>query len=232
MSTQFWKRTIDILMIVLFIVLMGCSFTGDVVHECLGMLLFAMFVVHHILNGAWYRTLVNRWRSPRQFVLAFMTVVLFVIMITMAISSVLVSRTLFAFIDYDGGLFARQFHQMSTHLGLILAAIHFGIYGKRFFPGFRQMNNVQTTARKAIRLVFILLISAICVYGIVSSFRHDIGDKLLMRQAYSFWSGSRILFFVDYVAVFVLYAVIAYVVEHILFPRIEKDKKTEIERFE
>ncbi|MDO5582352.1 MAG: hypothetical protein Q4G69_14595 [Planctomycetia bacterium] len=225
MNNLFWKRTVDILMIVLLIVLMGCSITGDAVHECLGLLLFVLFAAHHVLNGSWYRTFMNRCRSFRQFFLAFMTVLLFTVMISMAVSSVLVSRTLFAFIDYDGGLFARQFHQMSTHSGLILAAIHFGIYGKRFFLNFRQRNNPQGPARKIIRLVFILLTAAVCVYGIVSSFRHDIGDKLLMRQAYSFWNGSRILFFADYAAVFVLYAVLAhYAAERIFFRRTEKNK--------
>lgn len=205
----FLKRTVDVLMIVLLIALMGCAFTGDVVHECLGMLLFALFVTHHLLNGSWYRTFMNRWRSPRQWVPVFVTMLLFAVTISMAVSSVLVSGTLFAFIDYDGGLFARQFHQMSTHLGLILVAIHFGIYGKRFFPYSRRTAHSQGLARNAIRLALGLLIFAVCVYGIVSSFRHDIGDKLLMRQAYSFWNGSRILFFADYASVFALYAAIA-----------------------
>ena len=214
MTPLFWKRTVDILMIGLFIVLMGCSMTGDVVHECLGLLLFVLFITHHVLNGTWYRTFMNRRRSVRQLIRTLMTAILLVVVIFMAAGSVLVSRTLFAFIDYDGGLFARQFHQMTAHLCLILAAIHFGIYGKSFF----SWEKIETKGRmqKAKRFVFTVLIVVGCFYGILASFRHDLFEKLLMRQAYSFWNGSCIAFFVDYAAIFVLYAVIAHVADRLL----------------
>ena len=222
MTPLFWKRTVDILMIGLFIVLMGCSMTGDFIHECLGIVLFVLFISHHVLNGTWYRTFMKRRRSVRQLIRTLMTAILLVVVIFMAASSILVSRTLFAFIDYDGGLFARQFHQMTAHLGLILAAIHFGIYGKNFFSWkkFETMGRIQ----KAKRLIFTVLIVVSCFYGILASFRHDLFEKLLMRQAYSFWNGSYIVFFVDYAAIFVLYATMAHVTDRLFI----KHGKTQI----
>lgn len=214
MTPLFWKRTVDILMIGLFIVLMGCSMTGDVIHECLGILLFILFITHHVLNGTWYRTFMNRRRSVRQIILTSIKAILLVVVIFMAASSVLVSRTLFAFIDYDGGLFARQFHQMTAHLGLILAAIHFGIYGKSFFSWKKSETKGITQRAKRLALTFLIFVS--CFYGILASFRHDLFEKLLMRQAYSFWNGSYIAFFVDYAAIFVLYATIAHIADRLL----------------
>ncbi|MDO5552334.1 MAG: hypothetical protein Q4G68_01105 [Planctomycetia bacterium] len=210
MSTQFWKRTVDIFMIGLFIALMGCSFTGDVVHECLGILLFVLFIAHHVLNRTWYQTFMSRRRSPRQLAFALMTVLLFTVVVFMAISSILVSRTIFAFIDYDGGLFSRQLHQMTTHLALMLAAIHFGLYGKRFFGRWTRLSGTKQISKW---FAVAVPLAVICLYGIWACYRHDVGQKLLMRQAYSFWSGSRITFFVDYTAIFISCSILAFSVE-------------------
>ena len=44
------KIFIDIIMTILFFVLLGYSFTGRTIHEYLGFLIFAFFILHHILN--------------------------------------------------------------------------------------------------------------------------------------------------------------------------------------
>ena len=44
------KITIDILMYILFIILMGHHITENIIHEILGVALFVLFLIHHILN--------------------------------------------------------------------------------------------------------------------------------------------------------------------------------------
>lgn len=194
-------------MIVLFLALMGCSFTGDVLHEYLGVTLFALFAVHHVWNGRWYRSFGRGRYSLRRGAGTVVNLLLGAAMIGMAVSSVLVSRTVFALIDHDGGVGARQFHQAMTHAGWILAAIHTGFYADRFIPNrFLTAQMGESWRSQVIRFSIAALLSAAAVYGIWASFRHDVGEKLLMRQAYSFWDGPRVLYFADYLAIFVLYA--------------------------
>ena len=51
------KITIDILMYILFIILMGHHITENIIHEILGVALFVLFLIHHILNIKYYKTI-------------------------------------------------------------------------------------------------------------------------------------------------------------------------------
>ena len=44
---------IDILMTMLLLVLMAYSLVGEQVHEILGVLMFGLFIAHHVINRKW-----------------------------------------------------------------------------------------------------------------------------------------------------------------------------------
>ena len=48
---------VDILMFILFVLLMGYHIISDMNHEILGVFLFILFIIHHILNIKWYKTI-------------------------------------------------------------------------------------------------------------------------------------------------------------------------------
>lgn len=51
------KKIIDIVMTILFIILMGYYVTDNKVHEILGTITFILFIIHHILNIKWYKSI-------------------------------------------------------------------------------------------------------------------------------------------------------------------------------
>ena len=51
------KIVIDMLMYFIFVILMGHHITENLIHEILGTILFILFVVHHILNYKYYKTI-------------------------------------------------------------------------------------------------------------------------------------------------------------------------------
>ena len=51
------KIIVDVIMTVLFIVCMGYHLTENKTHEWLGTVLFALFILHHILNFGWYKSI-------------------------------------------------------------------------------------------------------------------------------------------------------------------------------
>lgn len=51
------QLTIDTLMFICLIILMGYHITGNKVHEILGVITFIIFIIHHIINIKWYKTL-------------------------------------------------------------------------------------------------------------------------------------------------------------------------------
>ncbi|MBD5459784.1 MAG: hypothetical protein HDR26_02410, partial [Lachnospiraceae bacterium] len=53
------KKIIDIILVLLFIVLLGYSFTGAPVHETVGIIFIVITVVHNVIHIKWYRALKN-----------------------------------------------------------------------------------------------------------------------------------------------------------------------------
>ena len=51
---QILRMSVDVLMTVLFLVLMAYHVTGNRLHEWLGILLYVLFLLHHVLNSAWH----------------------------------------------------------------------------------------------------------------------------------------------------------------------------------
>ena len=51
---------IDILMTVLLSILMAYSLVGEQAHEILGVLMFALFIAHHVINRKWWTGLFQR----------------------------------------------------------------------------------------------------------------------------------------------------------------------------
>lgn len=51
------KKGIDVILLLLFLVLLGYSFTGGQIHEILGLVFLILIVVHNILNRKWYGAL-------------------------------------------------------------------------------------------------------------------------------------------------------------------------------
>ena len=51
------KIIIDIIMTVVLFLLMAYSMAGEVIHEWLGIGIFVLFLLHHILNSQWIQNL-------------------------------------------------------------------------------------------------------------------------------------------------------------------------------
>lgn len=51
------KWITDLAMTVLLLLLMAYSLVGEVLHEWMGIAMLALFILHHIWNRAWYRSI-------------------------------------------------------------------------------------------------------------------------------------------------------------------------------
>ena len=71
------KMIIDIAMTILFIILMGYYVTDSAVHEILGTITFILFILHHILNIKWYKSIFKGKHSFRRTFHIIRTILLF-----------------------------------------------------------------------------------------------------------------------------------------------------------
>ncbi len=192
----------DILMVILFILLMADQHTGNGAHEWLGIFLFAAFLLHTWLNRAWYKTLTKgRYNASRTFRLLLNALLLLSLAGTIA-SAVPISRTVFAFAEFEGELFLRTLHVCCAHWCFLLAAAHLGLYWKRFCTSFLQHMPFSRSGRYS-RVSFVLCLT-IALHGVYAFHCRELIFSLTMQSSFMPWNENTALFLLDYSTIFFL----------------------------
>ena len=194
----------DLVLLLLFLLLMAASHTGGAVHEWLGVLLTFALVLHAWLNRVWYKSLLKgRYNVTRTARLALNALLLLSLLGTLA-SAVPISRTVFAFLGLKGGLAARTIHVFCAHWCFLLAAVHLGVYGRRFCAPFAHFPVAPRPL--GYRLTSSGLSVVFALYGLHAFFQRELTFPLTMQSSFMLWSENAALFLLDYGAVFFLFA--------------------------
>ena len=128
-KTKLTKITIDILMYADFIFLMSHGTVRNLsIHAYGGMALFTLFVVHHILNGWFYKTVTKGKYNTQRILLNTTAWVLMVLMILMAASSVFATGAVFEWSSLGFNQFWRTVHLMSTSWGYMVMSFHLALH--------------------------------------------------------------------------------------------------------
>lgn len=204
------KTVIDLAMMALLLILMAYHVTGNRLHEWLGILLFLLFFLHHFLNLKWYGSLVKGKYGVPRIVGVVLNFLLLADMACMMVSSVMISRDVFGFLDIGGGEFGRRMHMVSVSWGFVLISVHLGFHGGMMFhmAGKRVREKRKDLAAYACRL----MAAALSVYGICAFGEREMGAKMFLMVKYSFFDQREpaAWVFADYFSVMVLFAVLSY----------------------
>lgn len=123
------KRTIDVLMLFLFIYLMNYRAFGNLaIHAWAGITLFALFIVHNILNSGYWRTLGRGKYNAMRTTLAVTNIALFALMVAMAVSSCMMSRAYFQNSPFPMSWTGQALHKLSTSWGFMVMAVHLSLH--------------------------------------------------------------------------------------------------------
>ncbi len=210
------KITVDICMTICLLLLMPYSMISETAHEWIGMIMFFLFVVHHILNRRWLTAITKgKYRLFRiiQTVIAF---VMFVLMIGSMVSGILLSNYIFKDIYIVGtSMRARQVHMFCAYWGFTVMSVHLGIHWNTVVIMTGRLFKKTSEARSIISKFAATIIACYGVYAF--NVRH-IGRYLLMKIHFVFYDYSEnVMFFIlDYIAVMALFAFIAYYISKII----------------
>ena len=181
---------------------MGYQFWGDMAHEWVGAGMFVLLIVHHVLNGSWYKSLFRGGWTPFRLFQLFLDLAVFVAMLGLMISGILLSNHVFAFLDLHGGIaVARLLHMASSYWGFVLMAMHLGIHWGIFLGLVRQKGKIKEPSR--IRGMASLFVgAAIAVYGVMVFLQRNLLTYMLVQTQFVFldFTESRLLFYLDYLA--------------------------------
>jgi len=227
-ARQTIKIIIDICMTVLLFVLMAFHYVGLQWHEITGAAMLVLFILHHILNGNWYKALGKGKYRPGRVLLTVVDVVLLVDMLLLMFSGIAMSRFVFRFPDIPvSKAWARGMHMTASYAGFLLMGCHIGLhYGmimgmvKKAFSaaGGNRDRKKQTVCTWILRCIAIL----IGMYGAHALYTRKFLDYISQKVMFAFFDYEEpiICFIVDYVAIMGLMIFISYYLQKFLQWRI------------
>ena len=186
---QLLKITIDILMTAVLLLLMAYSLVGEAVHEWLGIGMFALFILHHILNRRWSQNLLKGKYTPYRIL---QTVLVFLILISMLgsmVSGIFLSRHALAFLPISGGWFwARTMHMLCGYWGFMLMSLHLGLHWNTMLAmAKKMMKKSSVPCSWALRIVGCM----IAAYGAYAFVRRGVGRYMALRDQFVFFDFSE-----------------------------------------
>ena len=207
---------IDISMTVLLPLLMAYSLIGETFHEVVGTLIFVLFIVHHIINRKWYGALFTPKRTgemssghfyrkgkynTRRIFQTALDMLLLVFMFLQPISGILMSKHLYTFLPaLPISAQARRIHMMLAYWGYVLLCIHAGTHlavplRKLFMKSKRIFAAVCAVS------------SCISVYGCAAFIKRGFPGYMSGSTLFAFfdYSEPRVFFFLDYLAIMILF---------------------------
>ncbi len=199
------KLAVDIGMTAALLLLMAYELIGQAAHEWIGIGMFFLFILHHILNGRWSRNLLKGRYNPVRVVQTMTVLLLLCAMTGSMISGVILSRHALSFLPVKGGRsFARNLHMLSAYWGFVLMSVHLGFHWsmmtKMAGKLFHKSSAVRTWAGRLLAMV-------IAGYGIYAFGKREIGSYMLLINQFVFFDFEEppICFYVDYIAVMGLF---------------------------
>ena len=213
---QILRVSVDIAMTVLLILLMSYSLVGEAAHEWLGVAMFMLFVLHHVLNRSWYRSIFKEGYTPYRITQTIFVILVFITMCGSMISGVILSRTVFSFLRIRGGqAAARTVHMLCAYWGFVFMSLHLGLHWSVMLHMVGRLYKKKSPVRSWIVRIIGWLIA---VYGVYAFWKRDIIDYMLMRYHFVFFDSreSLILYWLDYIAIMSLFVCAGYYLAYVV----------------
>lgn len=198
------KLIIDILMTVALILLMAYNLIGASLHEYIGVAMFILFLIHHYLNFSWSRNIFKGRYSQFRIAQLVLAALILICMLSQMGSGIILSRHVFRALQIKAGKSqARTIHMLAGYWGLVLMSVHLGLHWNMIRRMTFKNMQIKPQVEKIINLVPLL----IAVYGVFAFFKRGIPGYLFMRTRFAFFDFEEplVLFFLDYIAVMILF---------------------------
>ena len=207
---QILKIITDIAMTVILLLLMDSSLVGEAVHEWLGIVMFVLFILHHIYNLKWSKSLFKGKYTAYRIMQTALVVLALVSMLGSMVSGIVLSRHVLSFLPISGGKsWARTLHMLSAYWGFVFISLHLGLHWNIMMNMTKRLFKKPSAVRIWIARIIGFLIAG---YGVYAFIKRDIGSYMIMKNQFVFFDFGEplILFILDYVAVMGLFVFIGH----------------------
>ncbi len=211
------KIAVDILMTLALLFLMGYQFWEDEAHEWAGAGMLVLFILHHVLNGNWYRSIFRGKYTPARVFQLGIDLLVLLAMLGSMVSGIVLSNHVFGFLRIRGGMgIARLLHMASAYWGFVGMALHLGLHWGMFLGMGRKALKLRPSRTR--RVLLPILGGCVAVYGLIAFLRRDFLTYMLVRTHFVFFDFSEPLplFYLDYLAMMGTFIFLAYYLSRFL----------------
>lgn len=206
------KLSVDIVMTLALLFLMGYHLWGEALHEWVGAGMLLLFIAHHILNGYWHKSLFKGKYDTMRILTLCIDILVLASMLAQMYSGIVMSRYVFDFLPSTGGMsLARRLHILGAYWGYILMSLHLGLHWNMILGMFRKTAGIKNKSKIRSIIAFFagLMIAG---YGARVFISRDFSTYLLLTSEFVFldYGESKILFTIDYLALMGLCIFIAH----------------------
>ena len=219
------KICVDAAMTLGLLFLMGYHLWGDTAHEWVGAGMFLLFILHHILNWRWWAGICKgRYTAVRtlQTVIDLLTLAA---MLGLMVSGVILSSKVFAFLHIREHMaFARRLHMAASSWGFLLMSAHLGLHWGMLLGMARSAGRTRLSGKPSSHWTTALG-ALVAVYGAAAMVKRNLATYLFLRSEFVFldFSESKILFYLDYLAIMGTFIFLSYFAAKLL--RKQKERK-------
>ena len=211
------KLSVDIMMTVLPLFMMGYQLWGEAAHEWAGAGMMLLFVIHHVLNAGWHKNLFRGRYTRSRIMMAAIDILLFAAMLCLMGSGIVMSRHVFAFLPFGRGMgTARLVHMAACYWGFALMSLHLGLHWGMVLTGIRNCTGIRE--HSGIRTLCMRVLGAgAAAYGLSVFLRRNLLTYMFLQTQFVFldFSESPVSFYVDYLALMGLFVWCAYYMSRI-----------------
>lgn len=207
---QIAKICVDLAMMIALLLLMTYEMIGQAAHEWVGMGMFLLFIIHHLLNLSWCKNLFHGRYHPYRAVQTGIVICILLTMFGSMISGIVLSQSVFDFLNINSGAnIARSVHMLSAYWGFVLMGLHLGFHWNMFIKMagkcFKNKSTVRTWILRGIAIV-------IALYGLYAFYLRGIGRYMFLIDHFVFFDFSEPIywFVLDYIAIMGLMVAIGY----------------------
>ena len=197
MNNKRMKTMIDVLMCVALLALMAFELIGRTAHEWIGLTMFVLFIVHHVLNRRWTRSIFNGRYTPYRIWQSICAVLVLVTMLGLMVSAVLISQRVFAFLPIHSGMaLGRMLHMLCAYWGFLFMGLHVGAHWPALTAGMKRRGWLRVLAALA------------ALYGAFAFFRRGFPEYMFLQSMFVFFDYEEplLFFFLDYLAILAMMA--------------------------
>ena len=206
-----FRVSLDVALVAALVALMPYGNLPKTLHECVGVLFFALAILHVAINRGWFKTIFRGVFTPLKTYRAALVASIGVVVVLQAVSGILLSSQLFPFIPSEGcSEDARSVHLILGAWILLLAGLHLGAHWLRLAR--------RASGRPALKLALAIGSLLLIMRGGYAFYQRGTLDLLTAKTQFPFFDGDESPAFAlfDYFAIFWLYVVVGAILFSVL----------------